>query len=108
MLLVLLRRVDICKNPGIVQRELDSGIKIAPYHCPGSLGEIFFQQLGEELLAEEHRVTAPTFIGRNHKWGTGFEEGPAECVHRPGREKRVVHRREQDPLGQLREGSEST
>ena len=78
---VLLRSVDIRQDSGIVNRQLEPLTKIAADNGPSPLGEICFQKLGKKGAAEENRVPAPSFEGRDDKGRPGFDMSGDQCSH---------------------------
>jgi len=94
MLPVFLRGVDICEDPGVLNFQLNSLIKIATNHRSSAFREVVFQQLREEKATEQHRVSTPPFEGWDDEGGFGFGESLQEDPDGIWRKERVVNRGE--------------
>ena len=81
MLPVIFRGIDIGENPRIIHRQLKPCIKITTDHGSSPLGEVIFQELWKEILAEENGVTPPPFEGWNHQGGVGCVEALDQCLN---------------------------
>ena len=107
MLPVILLGVNIGKDAGVIHRQLQSVIKIAPDDGSGSLGKVLLQEFWEHVSAEEDRVSPPTFESGDHQGRPTFDEPSYQTLNGGGRKKRVINRGEQNCRSMVRKGPET-
>ena len=102
MLPVFLRGVNVGKDAGIYDRQLEPVIKIATDDGSGPLREILLQELPKEYTAEEDRVATPSLECGDYQGGSAFDKTSYQGPDRVRREEGVVHGSEEDGGGLVR------